>query len=87
MLCACEDLEKSQSLDIKSAAARLREGSAVRLTFPQPWNEQACTRLPFFALLIRPVGVCEDSMGPDLMVEEVLWRREPLSGGVPSEEW
>lgn len=27
------------------------------LTFPQPGNSQACTRLPFLALLMRPVGV------------------------------
>jgi hypothetical protein len=42
----------------------------VRLTFPQPGNSQAWTLLPFFALLMRPVGVQDD--GPSMEMDEVL---------------
>jgi len=42
----------------------------VRLTFPQPGNSQAWTLLPFFALLMRPVGVQVD--GPSREMDEVL---------------
>jgi hypothetical protein len=51
-----------------------------QLTFPQPGNSHAWTRLPFFALLMRPVGVhdgaASSEMDEVLMVEELSRRDE-----------
>lgn len=57
------------------------------LTFPQPGNSQACTRLPFFALLIRPVGVqlgWPSSEMDEVRMVEVLSRREWEPNAMPS---
>lgn len=70
MLGACEDLETSASNVYQSILA---------LTFPQPGNSQAWTRLPFLALLILPVGVevgwtCSKVMLAFLILPELALR-------------
>ena len=94
VLCPSEDLivqlARRSSLGSGSDCWSLDLGVMMpvsKLTFPHPGNSHACTRLPFLALLMRPVGVHDGAFSREIdevLIVEELWRREDESGGIPS---